>query len=407
VAAGAADPPARPAAGAARLLLRRDRDRRIRAGHLWVYASEIDRVTGEAEPGGVVEIADHRGRFLGRGYYNPRSTIVARVMTHHRDEAVDAALLRRRIAQAVAWRRQVYERSDVCRLVFSEGDFLPGLTVDRYGSWLAVQIGTLGMERMRDEIVQALQDAVHPRGIYERSDLSVRAHEGLPPRRGPLRGDVPEAIEVTIDDLRFAVALHEGQKTGLYLDHRLNRRALIAHAPGRRVLDVFCNAGAFALYALRAGAREAVGIEIAPECVEAARRNAALNGVADRSRFIEGNAFDALRDLERRKERFDLIILDPPAFTKSARAVAAARRGYKEINLRALRLASPGAVLMTASCSFHLGTEEFLEIVRDAAADAGRAVTLLSLGGQAPDHPINLAVPETRYLKALLLALRD
>ena len=402
-----AEPAARPAGSLPRLLLKRGRDRRARDGHLWIYAGEIDRAEGDPEPGGVVEITDNRGRFIGRGYYNPRSTLAVRVMTRRRDEAVDGALLRRRIARAVAWRRQHYDAGDVCRLVYSEGDWLPGLTVDRYGPWLSVQVGTLGMERMRDEVVQALLDAVHPRGIYEKSDLPSRAHEGLPPRTGPLWGEVPDEVELTIDGLRLVVPLKGGQKTGLFLDHRVNRRALQAHAKGRRVLDVFCNTGTFALSALQAGAGEAIGIENSAECLEGARRNAALNGLAERCRWIEGNAFDALRELERNGERFDLIVLDPPAFTKSAQAVEAALRGYKEINLRALRLAAPGAVVMTASCSYHLGPEDFLAVVRDAAADAGRDVTVLASSGQAPDHPINLAVPETRYLKTLLLAVRD
>lgn len=404
---GGTDSPARPAGPRARLRLKRGRDRRARAGHLWIYAGEIDRVEGDPAPGDAVEIADARGRFLGRGYYNPRSTIAARVMTRRRDEALDGALLRRRIARAVAWRRQHYDAGDVCRLVHSEGDWLPGLTVDRYGSWLAVQIGTLGMERRRDEVVQALRDAVHPRGIYERSDQPARAHEGLAPAIGALWGEVPDCVEVTVDGLRLAVSLRTGQKTGLFLDHRPSRRALQAHARDRRALDVFCNTGTFSLYALQAGARETVGVDISPEVLEGARRNAALNDVSGRCRWIEANAFDAMRDLERQGERFDLIVLDPPAFTKSARAVEAARRGYKEINLRALRLAAPSAVILTASCSYHLGPEEFLDIVRDAGADAGRDVTVISAGGQAPDHPINLAVPETRYLKTLLLAVRD
>jgi 23S rRNA (cytosine1962-C5)-methyltransferase len=402
-----AESAAREAGSPARLLLKRGRDRRARDGHLWIYAGEIDRAEGDPEPGGVVDIADSRGRFIGRGYYNPRSTIAARVMTRRRDEAVDGALLRRRIARAVAWRRRHYDAGDVCRLVFSEGDWLPGLTVDRYGPWLSVQVGTLGMERMRDEVVQALLDAVHPRGIYERSDLPSRAHEGLQPRTGILWGEVPDEAELTVDGLRLAVPLKGGQKTGLFLDHRANRRALQAHAKGCRVLDVFCNTGTFALSALQAGAREAIGIEISAECLAGARRNADLNGLSERCRWIEGNAFDALRELERGGESFELIVLDPPAFTKSAQAVEAAIRGYKEINLRALRLAAPAAVVMTASCSYHLGPEAFLEVVRDAAADAGRDVTVLASLGQAPDHPINLAVPESRYLKTLLLAVRE
>jgi len=389
-----------------RVVLRKGRDRRARAGHLWIYGGEIDRVDDGIEPGAAVDVVDHRGRFLGRGYYNPASSIVVRIMTRRRDEDVDGALLRRRIAQAIAYRRQFFAAGESCRLVFSEGDWLPGLTVDRYGPCLAVQIATLGIDRLRDDLVAVLLDAAHPRGIFERSDLGVRAREGLPPRTGLLAGEVPDAVEVTIDGLRFLVELKAGQKTGMYLDHRFNRRALLPFAPGRRVLDAFCNTGAFALYALKAGAESAIGLEIAKECLEMARRNAELNGLAARCTWVEGNAFDLLKDLDRRQERFGLIVLDPPAFTKSAQATEAARRGYKEINLRALRLASPGAVLLTSSCSYHLGAEQFLEVVREAAADAGREVTLVEMRGQAPDHPVNLAVPETRYLKCALLLVR-
>jgi 23S rRNA (cytosine1962-C5)-methyltransferase len=389
-----------------RIFLKRGREQRAKAGHLWVYAGEIGRADDGIAPGDTVDVADHRGRFLGRGYYNPASSIVVRLMTRRRDEALDEGLLRRRIAQAVAYRRHFYSAGEPCRLVFSEGDLLPGLTVDRYGSWLAVQITTLGMDRARDAIVAALLDAVHPRGIYERSDLGVRAREGLTARTGVLAGEVPEEIEVEADGLRFLVRVKDSQKTGMYLDHRLNRRGLQPFAGGRRALDVFCNTGAFALYALAAGAETATGIEASPECLGLARRNADLNGFASRCEWIEGNAFDRLRDLDRQGERFGLIILDPPAFTKSAQAVAAAVRGYKEINLRALRVASPGALIVSASCSYHLGPEEFVGVIREAAADAGREVTLIGLHGQAPDHPVNLSVPETSYLKCAFLFVR-
>ena len=395
------------AASPARVVLRKGRDRRVKAGHLWVYAGEIEKTGDGLAPGDAVQVVDHRGRFLAGGYYNPASSIAVRLLTRRKDEPVDAALLRRRIAQAVAYRRQFYPAGESCRLVFSEGDMLPGLTVDRYGSCLAVQIATLGMDRLRADIVAALQDAVHPRGIYERSDLPTRSREGLEARAALLSGEVPEEIEIVLDDLRFLVRLPAGQKTGLYLDQRLNRRAVQAHAGGRRVLDVFCNTGSFGLYALKAGAERCTGIEISAECLDLARRNAALNGLGERCEWIEGNAFDHLKVLDRRKERFGLLILDPPAFTKSAAATEAAVRGYKEINLRAFRLAAPGAIVATSSCSYHLGPEEFLQVLRDAAADAGRDVTLVEMRGQAPDHPVHLSVPETRYLKVALLLVRN
>ncbi len=389
-----------------RVVLKRSRDRRLRAGHLWVYAGEIERADVGAEPGSPVDVVDHRGRFLARGDYNPASNLAVRVLTRDRTEVLDAAFLRRRISEAVAWRRTFYAAGESCRLVFSEGDRLPGLTVDRYGPVLVVQLSTLGMDRRREAIVAALGDTLHPRGIYERSDLPIRSREGLEPRTGVLAGEVPDAIEVELDDLRFQVHPRDAQKTGLYLDHRLNRRLVRTHARGRRTLDVFCNAGAFALYALAGGATRATGIEISSDCLATARRNADANGYADRCEWMEGNAFDTLRALEKRGDTYDLIVLDPPAFTKSATAVAAAVRGYKEINLRAFRLAAPGAILVTASCSYHLGPEEFLQVVRDAAADAQRDAVLIGTQGQAPDHPIHLAVPETRYLKCAFILVR-
>jgi len=390
-----------------RIALARGRERRVKAGHLWIYAGEIESVEDGASPGDTVEVTDHRGRFLGRGYYNPASSIAVRILTRDRKEAIDAALIRRRIAQAVAYRRHFFAAGESCRLVFSEGDLLPGLTVDRYGPVLAVQISTLGMDRMREDIVAALQDAVHPRGIYERSDLPTRQREGLESRTGLLLGEVPDEIEMPLDDLRFLVRPRAGQKTGMYLDHRFNRRAMQPHARGRRVLDVFCNSGSFGLYALKAGAERSTGIEISAECLELARRNAALNDLESRCEWIEGNAFDHLKDLDRKQERFGLIVLDPPAFTKSAKALDAAARGYKEINLRAFRLAAPGGVIVTSSCSYHLGPEEFLGVLQDAASDAGRDVTLVEMRSQAADHPVHLFVPETRYLKCAILLARN
>ncbi len=398
-AAGGSSP--NPVAGS--VILRGAGERRIRGGHLWVYAGEIERVAGAVAPGGIVDVTDGRGRFLGRGYYNPASTIAVRLLTRERAEEVDEGLLRRRIAAAVARRRRIYAPGESCRLVFGEGDWLPGLVVDGFGDCLVLQLGTLGMERWRDAIVSILCETLAPRGIYERSDVPTRVHEGLEPRSGVLYGEVPEPIEIALDGLRFLTSLRGGQKTGMYLDHRLNRRALAPHSPGRQVLDVFCNSGSFALYALQAGAAAATGIEISPECLELARCNARLNGLVERCRWIEGNAFDQLRELDRAGQRFGLIVLDPPAFTKSSRATAAARRGYKEINLRALRLAEAGGIVFTATCSYHMSAEEFLDVLRDAAADAGRAVTLVELRGQAPDHPVNLCVPETRYLKCAVL----
>ena len=387
----------------AAVVLGKGRDRRIKAGHLWIYASDIASVDEGAGAGEIVEIRDFRRRLLGRGTYNPASTIAVRLLTRQADEIIDRGFFERRLDVALAYRALVLPGETTLRLIYSEGDFLPGLVVDRYGSHLCVQIGTLGMERLRPLILSVLQDRLQPLGIYERSDLSSRAHEGLPMTEGVLMGSVPEEMGLKLDGLEFRVRLAQSQKTGLFLDQRLNRREILPLASGKKVLDAFCNTGGFGLYALKGGAASVLGVDLSEPCIRQARVQADLNGFAGRAEFREENAFDLLHALDRRGEKFDLIVLDPPAFTKSARSVAQAWRGYKEINLRALRLLSPGGFLLTSSCSFHLGAEDFLAILREATVDSERGVRLVALRGQSPDHPVNPGVPETRYLKFAVL----
>jgi 23S rRNA (cytosine1962-C5)-methyltransferase len=384
-------------------VLHRGRDQRLKAGHLWVYSAEIASVDEGIEPGDLVDVRDHRRRFLGRGPYNPASAIAVRLLTRDPGESIDRAFFERRIDEALSYRERVLPGEETLRLVFSEGDSLPGLVVDRYGGYLCIQIGTLGMERHRALILEILRDRLGPAGIYERSDLSSRAHEGLPPREGVVAGDVPEVLEVRIDAIRFQVRLAEAQKTGLYLDQRLNRRAIAPLARGRSVLDAFCNTGGFGLYALQAGAESVTGVDISALCVQRAREQAERNGFADRATYEEANAFDFLHEADRSRRRFGVVVLDPPAFTKSPRNLDSARRGYKEINLRALRILEPGGFLLTSSCSYHLGAEEFLAVLREAAADALRPARLIHTGGQSPDHPVRVGVPETRYLKFAIL----
>ena len=316
----------------AAVVLGKGRDRRIKAGHLWIYTSDIASVDEGAAAGEIVEVRDFRRRLLGRGTYNPASTIAVRLLTRQADEIIDRAFLERRIDAALGYRVRIFPGETTLRLIYSEGDFLPGLVVDRYGDYLCVQIGTLGMEKLRPLIVSVLQDRLQPRGIYERSDLSSRAHEGLPAAEGVLMGSVPEEIGVALDGLEFRVRLAQAQKTGLFLDQRLNRREILRISSGKRVLDAFCNTGGFALYALKGGARSVLGVDLSEACVHQAQMQAELNGYAGQAEFREENAFDRLHALDRRGERFDLIVLDPPAFTKSARNVAQAWRGYKEIN---------------------------------------------------------------------------
>jgi len=383
----------------AAVVLGKGRDRRIKAGHLWIYTSDIASVDEGAAAGAIVEVRDFRRRLLGRGTYNPASTIAVRLLTRQANEPIDRGFFERRLDDALAYRARLFPGETTLRLIYSEGDGLPGLVVDRYGNHLCVQIGTLGMDQLRPLILSVLQDRLQPLGIYERSDLSSRAHEGLPPAEGILMGSVPEEIEVNLDGLEFRVRLAHGQKTGLYLDQRLNRRRILPFSPGKRVLDAFCNTGGFGLYALKGGASSVLGVDLSEACVEQARAHAELNGFAEQTEYRLENAFDLLHALDRRGEKFDLVVLDPPAFTKSARSVAQAWRGYKEINLRALRLLSSGGILLTSSCSFHLSAEDFVAILREATVDSGRCVRWVGLHGQSPDHPINPGVPETRYLK--------
>jgi 23S rRNA (cytosine1962-C5)-methyltransferase len=387
----------------AAVVLGKGRDRRIKAGHLWIYASDIASVDEGAAAGAIVEVRDFRRRLLGRGTYNPASTIAVRLLTHLSDESIDRGFFERRLDDALAYRARVLPGETTLRLIYSEGDGLPGLVVDRYGSHLCVQIGTLGMDQLRPLILSVLQDRLQPQGIYERSDLSSRAHEGLPVTEGILMGSVPEELGVSLDGVEFRVRLAQAQKTGLFLDQRLNRREILPFSSGKRVLDAFCNTGGFGLYALQGGASSVLGVDLSEASLQQARAQAEINGFAGTAEFRQENAFDLLHALDRRGEKFDVIVLDPPAFTKSARSVPQAWRGYKEINLRALRLLSPGGFLLTSSCSYHLSAEDFLAILREASVDSERNVRLVGLRGQSPDHPIHPGVPETRYLKFAVL----
>ena len=387
----------------AAVVLGKGRDRRLKAGHLWVYASEIATLDDGISPGDIVEVRDHRRRFLGRGSYSPASAIRVRILSRIPDEPLERGFWERRIDEAIAYRSRVFPGETTLRVIYGEGDGLPGLVVDRYGDYLCLQVGTLGMERARPALLSVLQDRIHPSGIYERSDLTSRSHEGLPASEGVRAGQVPESIPVSLDGLEFQVRLGEAQKTGMYLDQRLNRRAVVPLAMGRTVLDAFCNTGGFGLYALKGGAASVLGVDTSPLCVLRAREQAERNRLADRCEFREGNAFDLLHALDREGRKFGIVILDPPAFTKSAASLPGALRGYKEINLRAMRILEPGGFLLTSSCSYHLDPETFLGVLRDAAADSGRTIRIVSVGGQSPDHPIRIGVPETRYLKFAVL----
>ena len=399
----------------AKLVLKPGADRRLRAGHPWIYRSEIGDLRGSWSAGGAVDVADSRGRYLGRGFYNPRPSLACRVLTRI-DEPVDAAFFRRRLEAALAYRRSLslspegrgQGLPDAYRLCWSEADGLPGLVVDRYGPVSVVQCLTLGMTHALGWTAEALESLFPGGAVYRLDDATAARLEGFEPVRSWLGAAGPGELVVAEGDCRFRVTPGGGQKTGLYLDQRENRTLVAGFAVGRRVLDAFSYAGGFACHALKAGASAALLLESSADALALARLNLDLNGSSDRAELREGNAFDLLRDLDSRGERFGLVILDPPPFTRRKDSLEAAARGYKEINLRALKLLEAGGILATFSCSHHITPARFEEICREAAGDSGVAVRLVAPLGQSRDHPVLLTVPETRYLTGLLLqALPD
>jgi len=372
-------------------------DLRVRSGHPWIFRSDVVRAD-DAGPGAVVRVLAPTGRTLGFAFHSSRSEIRLRMLT--RGETLPEDFLTRRLAAAGAWRDTVAPGVPAVRLVHGEGDGLPSLVVDRYGDFLVVQTLSQATEALKGEIVDALVSLFAPRGILERNDPRVRALEGLPSRVGVLHGEVPEVVTVAENGVLFEADLWRGQKTGLFLDQRENHAAAREYARGR-VLDAFTYNGGFALQAA-ARAGEVLAVDVSAEAVARVRRNAALNGITNVT-AREANVFDLLHDLDARGERFDTVILDPPAFAKSRAAVEKARRGYKEINLRALKLLSPGGCLVTCSCSYHVHERDFEAILADAAADAGATVDVVEKRRQARDHPVLLGVPETYYLKCFVL----
>jgi 23S rRNA (cytosine1962-C5)-methyltransferase len=384
-------------ATAAVLRLKRGHDRaRV---HPWIFRGDVAEVTGGA-PGAAVTVVDSTGRFVGRGFFNPRPGLCCRIVTWQ-DEPLEAPLWRARLASAAARRAG---RPDATRLVWSEADGLPGLVVDRYGPVAVMQCLTLGMARRRTALADALRATVGDLAVFSADDPAAAALEGFAPATGWLgEGGGPDSVVVEEGPARFLVHLGSGHKTGLYLDQTDNRLRVAPLARGRAMLDAFAYTAGFACQALVAGAASALCLESSAEALAGAADNLALNGVAERAELRDANAFDALRALERSGARFGLIVLDPPPFARTRTALAGALRGYKEINLRAVRLLEPGGVLATFSCSYHVSESVFESTVREAASDARVRLRLLAPLGQSADHPSLLTVPETRYLKGLLL----
>jgi 23S rRNA (cytosine1962-C5)-methyltransferase len=371
---------------------------RVKALHHWVY--RIDVVSVDAAAGDVVRVVDERGRPLGRAFYSAASQIALRFLTFQ-DQQVDTRFFRRRLEAAIDWRRRAVTDTTALRLVHGEGDFLSSLIVDRYGDVLVMQTLSQGTERLKQTWVDLLTELCQPVAIVERNEAAVRDLEGLPRHSGLLTGTLADDLEVVEHGLRYLVDPLAGQKTGAFLDQRENRMAAAAYARGRG-LDVFAYHGSFALHLAR-HCDTVVAVDVSAEALERAARNAGLNGLRDRISTVEANAFDFLRAADQAAENFDIIVLDPPAFVKRRSALEAGTRGYKEINLRALRMLEPGGVLVTSTCSYHVSEEMFLGIVQSAAADAGTCVRVVEKRTQSRDHPIALAVPESYYLKCLVL----
>ena len=381
----------------ATVFLNRGKEQRVYSGHPWVFRSDIERVDGAYEDGDVVRVATARGQFLAMAVYNPRSQISLRILSR-REEPIDGAFIRARVKRALDYRR-LFADLHSCRLIFAESDGLPAVIADAFGDVIALQVLCLGMERFKQEIVDALVDELHPCGIYERNDVPVRRLEGLEQQTGLLYGEVPERVEMVENGVHFWVDVREGQKTGFFLDQKENRAAIAPFVKDARVLDCFTHTGSFALHAARYGASDVIGVDISDFACEFATENARLNGVEDRVHFECANAFDYLRAAQDHHEQFDVVILDPPAFTKTRSAVDSALRGYKEINLRGMKLVRDGGFLVTCSCSQHVLPPMFQAMLCDAQKDARVQLRQIEWRTQGRDHPILPASPETQYLK--------
>jgi 23S rRNA (cytosine1962-C5)-methyltransferase len=386
------------------LIIRSKALQRLQTGHPWIYANELARTQKQCEPGQLVNVKTGDGEWVGRGYYNSRSVIAVRLLTR-KDVSIDEDFLDQKIQAAQALREKLLHREEAYRLVFGEADSLPGLIIDRYGSILVTQFLTTGMENLRDIILKVLINRFQPTAIVARNDAPSRKLEGLLVEKKLLHGELPASIVISKNGLSFEVDVWEGQKTGFFLDQSENYRFLAGLAEGKRVLDAFCYTGAWGLHALHYGATSVLGLDSSEKAIHQARANALRNGMKDRITFQQEEVFDGLRKLLANGERFDLIILDPPSFVKNRKELKDAVRGYKEINRLAMLLLNTKGILITCSCSHLMDAVTFRSLLVDAAADAKRSFRIISWRTQGPDHPIVLGIPETEYLKCVILQL--
>ena len=388
----------------AKVCLHRGEERDIRGGGWWVYDNEIDWIDDICTDGGIVDVLDSRMQFVARGYFNRRSKIAVRVLTRDESEVIDRDFFRRRVE--TAWKfRQSLGFSNACRVVFGESDGLPGLTVDKFGDYLSFQTVSLGMEQWKPDIIEILVELFQPKGIYERNDVPVRAKEGLEQITGCVYGEVPPLTTIREHDAAMLVDIAHGQKTGHFLDQQENRGRIAPYCPGRTVLDLCCHTGGFSIHAALYGAASVESVDVSEEALQMVLDNAKANGVADKITITCGNVFDIVRNYADDGKQYGLVICDPPAFAKSRKALDGAYRGYKELNLRSMKLVEPGGFLVSCSCSQFMTPELFLKMLREAAADCGRQARLLEVLMQSRDHPATLNAEQSHYLKGYILQI--
>ncbi|MHB9154587.1 MAG: class I SAM-dependent rRNA methyltransferase [Endomicrobiales bacterium] len=386
----------------AKITLKKHEERRLLSGHFWIFSNEIGTISGSPQSGDVVELAAHSGQFLGLGFFNPHSLIAFRLLSRDR-ESVDAEFFRKRILKAYEFRKRIYPQLDSFRAVFGESDFLPGLIVDKYGKYLAVQFLSAGLEKHREEICRALEEVIAPEGIVARNDSALRRLEGLEEKIEVISGKIPERVRIEEGESSFRADLLSGQKTGFFFDQRDNRLLLSKYCRGKTFLDCFCHSGAFGIHAARAGASHATWVDSSQPALRLAEENARLNGLDGLFNGVNADIPEYLESIKNSGKKYDIINLDPPALIKSRKDFAAGYKMYRKLNVLALEILPPGGMLATSSCSHNLGPEDFRQMLKEAAGRAGRQVWLLSLRSQAPDHPILLSMPETEYLKFALL----
>lgn len=394
------------------LTLKKGAGRTLKQGGPWIYDNEVESVMGSFEDGDIVLVHDFDGYPLGRGFINRNSKLTVRMMTRDRDTEVDEAFIRMRVQNAWEYRKKVMDDISSCRVIFGEADFLPGIVVDKFSDVLVVESLALGIDRLKEQIVSILKelmeaDGIHIRGVYERSDARVREQEGMERYKGFIGEPFDTKVEIVENGVRYYVDVKDGQKTGFFLDQKYNRRAVAKLCRGARVLDCFTHTGSFALNAGAAGAEHVTGVDASELGVTQARENAALNGLQDRVEFICGDVFDLLPRLEKQGEKYDVVILDPPAFTKSRSSIKKAVKGYREINLRGMKLVKDGGYLATCSCSHFMDPELFTKTIGQATQNVHKRLRQVEFRTQAPDHPILWGAGDSYYLKFYVFQVVD